>query len=231
MKLLTLLAVAAVASAGPPAPAPLECPMRQLILAQAQKLQPNRDHSQTFDALELSTRCGLPRPEPAPPRRKRYGAPPPGAIHVDASRGRDGAGRDGGADAPLRSVAAALALWRSRRLAHPAAAPAPVVLQPGVHVLSETMELGPKDSFLEIRSADAKGDAWLSGGQQLSGLAWKQAGGGMPKAVYKAKLTGLKQVHGRAPPDARSVPQRRRRDGAGVCPAPAAASMPLVDTC
>ena len=82
-------------------------------------------------------------------------------------------------------MAAALALWRSRRLAHPAPAPAPIVLQPGVHVLNETMEVGLKDSFLEVRCADAEGNAWLSGGRQLSGLAWKKAGGTMPKAVYK----------------------------------------------
>jgi hypothetical protein len=200
MLLLHSVAVAAaLAGTGPPAPAPLECGMRKLAFKQAQEMQPSRDHSATFDALELASLCGMPPPPPPPAVADLQAAAgystPVGALHVVAttlSAGRGLATPDGTEARPFLSVESALAAWR-RLHSGAAAPPPPIVLHEGVHFLNATMELTSVDSGLTIQSAaDAAGKAWISGGQRLdaSSLSWRAAEG-LKKGVFVASLAGL----------------------------------------
>jgi hypothetical protein len=194
---------------GPPAPAPLECPMRELALRRARTMQPWRANlvRDVFDSLELGTLCGQTPPDPAPP------PPPPSfeladlglgpqqqAVHVDARRGIDDDGSGGSEARPFRTVHRALEAWRRRRLAQgggggmaaPSSAAPPIVLHAGVHFLNATMELGPEDSGLAILNAPGE-EAWLSGGVSLGELAWEEAREEVfrGKNVWVASLKGL----------------------------------------
>ena len=179
MALCQLVALAAFG--GPPGPIPLECGMRKLAFARAQQMQPWRDHRASFDALELGTLCGeAPPPPPPSARAPDFGEAAPGAYHV-------GAGQD------FDTVASALAAWRSAA----EAAPPPIVLHAGVHMLNVTMELGPADNGLVIQNAAGE-EAWLSGGVSLGAdLKWQKAEG-FDKDVLVADLKqlGVKHVPG-----------------------------------
>jgi hypothetical protein len=190
--MLLLAGVTIAASlAGPPAPAPLECGMRKLAMKHAQEMQPSRDHSATFDALELGSLCGVTPPPPGNSAAAHYPLPA-GALHVAAAPAdRHGRVADGSERFPFLTVGEALQSWR--RLHSGSVAPPPIVLHEGVHFLNETIELTSADSGLTIQSAPgAAGKAWLSGGKPLGTLrrAWREAEG-MPKGVYVASLAGV----------------------------------------
>ena len=194
-RMLLLAGITIAASlAGPPAPAPLECGMRKLAMKHAQEMQPNRDHSATFAALELGSLGGMKPPPPPPPSSSttaNYPAPAD-ALHVAAAPvGGRGLVADGSERAPFLTIDEALRTWR--RLHSGSAAPPPIVLHEGVHFLNGTMELTPADSGLTIQSAPgAAGKAWLSGGKPLgtARLKWREASG-MANGVYVASLAGL----------------------------------------
>ena len=160
-----------------------QCAMRRLAYQRGLELQPFRgaaEMAELFDALQLHTMCGddhalLPPMAPhAKAARPTYLHQH--AIHVHAKNG---------------SVNDALQQWRAggRKL--------PILLHPGVHFLNETLALTAADSGLHIAAAPGVGNAWLSGGVELSGLKWQPAKG-KPKGVLVADVSmySLKEIAG-----------------------------------
>ena len=58
--------------------------MRKLAMKHAQEMQPSRDHSATFEALELGSLCGVTPPPPGNSVAAHYPLPA-GALHVAAA--------------------------------------------------------------------------------------------------------------------------------------------------
>ena len=133
-----------------------------------------------FDALGLDSRCGVSAPS-APPSTSFFkpltpgevaAACPTAAYYVDPAAGSDGAA--GTRAAPFRTLPRALAATRSGGPRSPGAS-ACIVLRPGVHYLSATLNLGAADSGLVVTAlAGDAAPAWVSGGAPLgSSLPWQ----------------------------------------------------------
>eukprot|EP00658_Telonema_sp_P-2_P049871 TRINITY_DN3795_c0_g1_i19.p1 TRINITY_DN3795_c0_g1~~TRINITY_DN3795_c0_g1_i19.p1 ORF type:complete len:842 (-),score=152.99 TRINITY_DN3795_c0_g1_i19:108-2633(-) len=156
------------------------CAVSQLAYEYGLQLQPHRAPLlELFDALQLHTTCGLPRPtKPSTPPFVLARAPPPGGLFVHPELGHDGA--TGTEQDPLRTVTSAI-----ERVV--ASGNSTIVLRGGLHFLNETLELGPLHSGLTIMNYPGE-VPWLSGGVRVDDVAWESVGGG----VFKAKL---EQVH------------------------------------
>jgi len=151
------------------------CAVRQLAYERALAIQPhNAPLLSLFDALQLHTLCGMPRPaEPMPKAAPSRGpAEVLESLRVDPALGDDRRGR------PFRSISAAVRAARQRKIKS-------IVLSDGIHFLNETLILTPADSGFSITAASGATNAWISGGVPLTGLSWKAEGNG----VYAATIT------------------------------------------
>jgi hypothetical protein len=140
----------------PPEVVELDCAVKTLAAEAARALQPQRDPTAVFDALQLDTLCGQRRPPASDPAR---------------SSAADGQGEDGEevpAHAvwvtPGQSLPAALAELIRRRPSREQQRL--LVLQNGTHYLNETLRLGSEHSGVTIRAAPNARPV-LSGGQLL----------------------------------------------------------------
>eukprot|EP01046_Picozoa_sp_COSAG06_P050400 COSAG06_NODE_7974_length_2314_cov_3.632957_1_plen_513_part_00 len=168
------------------APKDVDCAVRKLAHTFGASLVP--EASDVVEAgLELGPMCGE---RTAAPRA----GPSPLAIGRHQLRGDeivvDVAGSDvrgvGSAQAPLRTVGAALRLSRSQAASEQGAGACKktIALRTGTHFLNETMKLGPQDSGLCIVGAAGE-HATLSGGMELK-LTWTKSSGS--SGVYVADL-------------------------------------------
>ena len=140
----------------PPEVVELDCAVKTLAAEAARSLQPQRDPTAVFDALQLDTLCGQRRPPASDPAR---------------NWAADGQGEDG-EEVPAHAV------WVSTGQSIPAALAELIrrrpsreqqrllVLQNGTHYLNETLRLGSEHSGVTIRAAPNARPV-LSGGQLL----------------------------------------------------------------
>eukprot|EP01047_Picozoa_sp_COSAG01_P054913 COSAG01_NODE_6055_length_3878_cov_1.602805_2_plen_526_part_00 len=168
----------------PPGADGQECAVNKVAYEYALQLQPQlAPLLAVFDALELGTKCKVPRPPPPPP------LPPPsfpasaGALYVDAAKGTDSA--PGTQAQPLRSVRAALTKCEGKDNAT-------IILRGGVHFLTQTLAIGPRHSGLTLQNFAGE-EVWLSGGVPLT-AQWARGKGNM-KDLFVAQ-TSLTEVPG-----------------------------------
>ena len=144
----------------------LDCPVRQLGLDMAQKLQPWRPvaaFTEIADALNGAVEAqhckvapSAPVQPSAPTTRRTLSYPLPTAeespitVFVDAAAGSDAA--DGSLTAPLATIEAALSAVRRARSGALRGARATIVLRAGVHALAATLQLHAADSGLTLQS-------------------------------------------------------------------------------
>eukprot|EP01043_Picozoa_sp_COSAG02_P022223 COSAG02_NODE_1149_length_14210_cov_40.850542_10_plen_510_part_00 len=160
-----------------PTGAATDCKGRMLAYEYGLKLLPSRKPQlESFDALELHTTCGVSRPRASKPLVPDLRVPTGATFHVDHAFGSDSAG--GSVDAPFRTIHRALAECRAS-----SADAKNIVLKPGVHYLTETIDLGPADSGTTITAArgSAPGDVVVSGGALLT-PTWKKSSRKSPNA-------------------------------------------------
>ena len=185
MKLLValfLLPVAVPVStaglSGTPNGVPLatDCALRTEVWAFSQVLMPRKgSYSTMYDALQLQHCNTSSRPSSEkkwqPPRSEEHG--PALTIYADANRGSDtnGSGTEG---QPLQSLEAALAMVRKKRGGSGTlpSTNATILLREGVYYLRAPITLRQPDSRLTISNYGSE-RAEVSGGVELSGLAWR----------------------------------------------------------
>lgn len=158
-------------------PSSFDCAFRQFVLEHARTLQPWRAPalwSAMADALNGAVEaqnCSVALRDELPAashsrfvHRAVPAAGAPATFYIDALRGSDAAA--GTLAAPFLTLTRGLAATR-------AAAPTPgtLVLRGGTFYLPAPLELDGRDSGLTVQ-AFAGEDAWLSGGQLLTGVAW-----------------------------------------------------------
>ncbi len=170
-------------------PTTLDCPLRQIAVDYAQKLQPSRPvsvFSELADALngaQEAQGCSVaPKPPAGGPaaasRMPAFPLPPPGAhlVFVDAAAALSAAA-DGSAERPFPTLQAALAAVRVARAAKgisAAAAPrAHLVLRAGTFYLgaSGPLALTSSDSNVNFQAFPGE-EVFISGGTPLAGVAW-----------------------------------------------------------
>ena len=177
---LIMLCAVLLATACAAAPSDLECGYKKLAYAQALKMQPWADHKAVYEAMSLQE-CGvkftLHYTQTLPSTAADVLVNGGDSFYVCGAAGDDMRG-DGSEASPFRTVHRAVAASRAARTLSSSSKPKNIILKKGNHYLglNGTITLGPADSGLSITSAaDADGDAWLSGGVQLSGLKWKKS--------------------------------------------------------
>mmetsp|Transcript_34287 Transcript_34287/g.79254 ORF Transcript_34287/g.79254 Transcript_34287/m.79254 type:complete len:919 (-) Transcript_34287:403-3159(-) len=168
-----------------------DCSWRSLAYEYASTLQPWLNHTQLvqiFDAAELAVLCNQTMHKSkvhhghGSHHERKHGAGHAGAntIYVDAAAGSDTSGT-GSVEAPLATLPAALDMSRK------GGDGTSIVLREGTYYLSSTLELDTRDSGLTITSYEGE-TAIVSGGVELDGLEWTQAGGKFPDGVFVASV-------------------------------------------
>ena len=193
------------------APADFDCAWRGFALEYAAQVQPWIT-SQQLSAMHDSLFSDLPDCNATAAAAARFMAaheparrplPPaaPGAatFFVDYAGGSDA--NPGTQAAPLKTVSAAVAAARVARASSPGAAS--IVLRGGTHVLSQTVVLGPQDSFTSFSAFPGEVPT-ITGALPVAGLAWalhsNTTGGWQPV------LNGTNAVFGECP--APAVPDK-----------------------
>ena len=150
-----------------------------------------------WDALELTTQCGLVRP-PASTLRVSPAFPISGtALFVDFAKGSDAA--TGSEAQPLKTISSAL---ETVAKAH-ATAPHTIVLRAGTHFLSATLNVSAAHGALTIQNYPRE-EVWISGGQLIR-PQWQRGAGAMaphvgksadPHSLYHATVRGVGTITG-----------------------------------
>lgn len=162
-----------------------DCLMRQLALVYGQQLQPNRDPSILFDALELDSLCGVSSNKhqdynrTANERLVHVAKSREQSIYVDFAHGSDEA--SGSIDMPLKTIREAVqrgrrSLWTTE-----------VILREGFHFLDQTITLTPEDNYLLITNYPGE-TAVVSGGVPLS-TVWQQYDVSSSSNIWVADLS------------------------------------------
>ena len=146
-----------------------DCPMRQLAIDFAHKLQPFRtkeSFQQLADALngaEEAQNCSVSLPADLDDNVSRFpvlATPTEGSsLYVDAIHGSDT--NSGTMQSPLKTISKAVTASRS------ATKPVTIILRQGTFYLSDAIMLGAEDSGLSFQNYNGE-EVWLSGGIPLS---------------------------------------------------------------
>ena len=187
----------------PPSPVISYCALKGLVQEYAAQLMPQSAMAAdaVYQALQLGPLCGQPPPSERRPGQQQHQqqhqhqhqqttttaaaattktttTTPATSVFVDAAQGSDSA--DGGADAPVRTLARALALTRQRAppSARAASSPALITLAGGTYYLGATLQLGAADSNLRVGAAPDAARAAGAGAVAAGG-----GGGGAPAVI------------------------------------------------
>lgn len=176
-----------------------DCKMRQLAIDYARQLQPDRSKvqfQQLADALngaQEAQNCNVSVdhiPDDNPDRSKFpvYDLPRAGSMfYVDATHGKDS--NPGTESAPFQTIAHAVEAARS------ASSPKTIVLRSGTFYLTDTIQLGAKDSDLTFQNYNGE-EVWVSGAKPIT-PQWKSFNtSGANVYVADLKSANLEDVPG-----------------------------------
>eukprot|EP00912_Choanoflagellata_sp_UC4_P000575 UC4_evm2s355 len=183
-----------------------------IIIIDGKKLQPSRGEFRSlFDALQLEA-CGVDVPEYMdswkPPTKATPTPKEALEVTVDPVNGDDLTAAISPSGTPFKSIKAAIAFLRNvRDVSHENTKVAHMVLRAGTHFLTETIQLGPDDSWLTIRNADGE-EAIVSGGVNLT-TKWKPSSrckgcfevnlDGQVDDILGLRLDGVREIRSRYP--------------------------------
>jgi hypothetical protein len=187
----------------------IDCAVRRAAFAFAQHLQPARNNSDVFDALQLGAYCGTPPPRAPAARAAPAGLPAAArSFYCDAAAGSDAAA--GTEAAPFATVERGVAACRGGGGGGAGAAPPGclVVLRGGApFFLRAPLALDGRDSGLTIAAYPGEAPV-LSGGAPLA-AAWERVPSALPGAnIWRARAPlpvapGALLVAGKRQPRAR----------------------------
>lgn len=226
--LVTLLAQATLADR-----ASLDCPLRQVALDYAQRVQPAwrplRAFEEFADALNGAPEavdCHVKPNASASPSSDRRTAliplPPADAslvIYIDPRAGDDADG-SGSEESPIASLEAGLSMVRTHRAKRATALlseadRAYLVLRAGTFYQGApgagTLQLSAKDSFLSVQAYPGEA-VRLSGGRPLAGLEWESVPDAIPqRELYEFRAGKLADGFDAAPPETTTLAEAQAK--------------------
>jgi hypothetical protein len=213
--------------------ASLDCPLRQIAIDYAQKVQPSWRSLEAFqeladalngaqEAVNCSVKPNASASTKAASRVKAFPIPAESTaaliLYVDARHGNDNVNGDGSVARPFQSLHRALFAVRTVRTTHGRSAlseadRAVIVLREGVFHLGGvgTLQLGPADSFLTIQAYPGE-QAVVSGGIPLDNLQWEAVPEAVPKrSLYEYRSGMLGEGFDAAPPALMTVAEAQAK--------------------
>jgi hypothetical protein len=195
MKALTLALLVACANADR---ASLDCPLRQIAVDYAQRVQPRwrpltafQELADALNGAEEAVDCYVKPNASASPKARRVGTFPLPTqraalvLFADPGTRGDDVNGDGSESRPFASVARSLRAVRDFRLARRDAATltesdrAHLVLRAGTFHIGATLQLTAADSFLTVQAYPNE-DVMVSGAAALTGLEWQHVPAAIP---------------------------------------------------
>ena len=173
------------------------CGVSHLGYEYAHSLQPEAAPLlELWDALELTTKCGMVRPPARAPSVAPSFPTSGSALYVDFAKGSDSAA--GSEAQPLKSIARAL-----ERVAESRAKAPMVVLRARTHFLSATLEVSAAHGALTIQNYPQE-EVWISGGTVIE-PQWQSGAGAMAphvgrgadsRSLYRATVRDVGSIMG-----------------------------------
>ena len=176
-----------------------DCKMKQLALDYARKIQPFRtkeQFQQVADALngaDESQKCNvsvnmLDDGGQKPPSFSSVPKNMVSMFYVDAKKGSDS--NSGTMSSPFGTIAKAINASRS------VGQPSTIILREGTFYITDTIQLGPKDSGLTIMNYQSE-EVWISGAKRIT-TKWTPVSTSGGKNIYMADISseGLREILG-----------------------------------